>query len=100
MSEAKIKPCKKCGSDKIKFKDCGYSTFNPQGGVCRACGFESMEQGAWNPTKEVMIGIWNRGQRLDKKELIKGVSDLLEYIEGNARSNKKKIVQHLKNLLN
>lgn len=35
----KINPCKKCGSIDIKFRDCGYSSFNCGTAKCK-CGFE------------------------------------------------------------
>lgn len=66
----KIKPCKKCGSTEVKLHDCGYSSFNPGGGTCK-CGFKVTETLGCDPDKEVLIEVWNRGQKLNTEEKLK-----------------------------
>ena len=62
----KIKPCKKCGSTNILLWDCGYSSFNPGGGECLACGFRIEGEAGCSPGQDDLIAIWNEGQKPDK----------------------------------
>ena len=67
----KIKPCKKCGSKNITFYDCNYSSFNPGGGICGKCKFEVTGESGCSPSQDVLISIWNNGQKLNDSEKLK-----------------------------
>jgi len=67
----KIKPCKKCGSTDIQIWDCGYSSFNPGGGTCNKCGFKVEQMVGCMPSREELVDMWNRGQKLDDTEKLK-----------------------------
>lgn len=67
----KLKPCKKCKSVDIELWDCGYNTFNPQGGKCRNCGYEvKINHGPADPTQEGLIKLWNNGQKKSELEIL------------------------------
>jgi hypothetical protein len=63
----RLHPCKVCGSRKITLKDCGYSSFNPGGGVCEN-GHEVSGEAGCLPTQSKLARIWNRGQQLTPVE--------------------------------
>ena len=67
----KLKPCKKCGSRDIKLVDCGYSSFNPGGGVCQKCNFGVKGEAGCSPTQAVLFRIWNKGQEPTVEERLR-----------------------------
>jgi hypothetical protein len=69
-TKTKIKPCKKCGSTKVKLWDCGYSSFNPGGGKCE-CGHEVKGEAGCLPSQEDLAWIWNEGQKLTEVEKLR-----------------------------
>lgn len=64
----RIEPCVKCGSNDIALWDCNYSSFNPGGGKCRRCGFNVQGEAGCLPSPDVLINIWNSGQRKRRKQ--------------------------------
>lgn len=67
MAKPRLKPCKICGSTKIKLWDCNYSSFNPGGGECENGHKVSGEAGCL-PTEADLARIWNAGQNLTREE--------------------------------
>lgn len=63
VSTNKIKycPCIKCGSEKIDFDDCGYSSFNVAWGRCKDCKHEIKFNCGWDISKRAIINYWNQG---------------------------------------
>lgn len=61
--ELKVEPCPRCGNEGIVLFNCGYSSFNPGGGMCPDCGFEVSEYVDWNTDKKAMARVWNRGAK-------------------------------------
>jgi len=53
----KINNCIKCGSDDIKVHDCGYSSFNCGGAVCKNCG--NKKNVTHNDGLDDVIKAWN-----------------------------------------
>ncbi len=60
-----VAPCFKCGSEDIKFGDCGYWQGNSGGGKCQSCNHEEWHSCGRDPSKERLIEIWNKHNDLD-----------------------------------
>lgn len=59
MKKKRIKPCRKCGGTDIHVWDCGYSSFNVGGVVCKSCGHEvRVSPCGLDPSNE-LVKAWN-----------------------------------------
>ena len=58
--EIHIEPCIKCGSEGASIGDCGYSSFNIGGGVCRTCAVSQTAPCGTLPEKDELVNIWNK----------------------------------------
>jgi translation initiation factor 2 beta subunit (eIF-2beta)/eIF-5 len=77
-------PCIKCGSEDLKFWNCGYSSFNVGGVTCNNCKNEVQTKGIdWNAPDSDLIPRWNENN--DPKILIekyqKGINTLQRKID-------------------
>ena len=65
-----FRPCPKCGCEKIKTGDCGYSSFNPGWAVCEGCGYKvsiSICSGASDPA---ITTAWNEPALFEAKAAV------------------------------
>jgi ribosomal protein L37E len=66
ITTVEILPCIKCGSEKVEIWNCGYSSFNVAGGLCKSCGHGEEWKGAdWNEPERNISEFWNRRNNPD-----------------------------------
>jgi len=73
-------PCRKCGSNKARLGDCGYSSFNVFMGECLDCGFKVMNTCGCMPDRASLIRMWNwnNTEEAGLRETLKQVLEKLE----------------------
>ena len=62
-----IEPCPNCDSKNINIYECGYSTFNPGGGICKDCKHSITGFVNFNVPFIDLLKIWNDGAKLQRK---------------------------------
>ena len=76
-------PCIKCGSEDVKFMDCGYSRFNPYLATCK-CGHEVKEM---DTSLGSVVAKWNSAN--DPSVLLKAIEAKIEGLKVEAKNMKR-----------
>lgn len=84
-------PCIKCGSDDIRFINCGYSSFNVGSATCQKCGNKvEVRWIPWNAPDSDLIPDWNaeNDPKLLRKRYVEQIEEIQKLID-NLPDNEK-----------
>jgi hypothetical protein len=83
IQSATFFPCIKCGSEDVKFRDCGYNTYNPYLATCK-CGHEVKEM---DTSIRSIVEKWNAHN--DPAMLLESINSKMETLKAEAKRLKK-----------
>lgn len=65
----KLRPCRVCGSTRIRLWDCGEQESNVGGGSCKECNFSTSQAVSYLPEYNELALVWNKANHSTEQKI-------------------------------